>query len=133
MRPLLKKVACLHKFLRNLVFIQYLCCESTVFWNDQGVGRFIFVAMYLEEPQSHYTNYSLPPPPPPMAWVPYMPPYEIFPLPPCGVVALSPSRPCGVVGVWYCPPPPSVVWWGCGTVPLPLWCGRGVIWYVGYV
>ena len=26
-------------------------------------------------------------------------PYEIFPLPPCGVV-----------GVWHCPPPPPVVW-----------------------
>ena len=67
-------------------------------------------------------------------------PYEIFPLPPCGVV-----------GVWHCPPPPPVVWWmgpiywshmrsspsppvvwwGCGTVPPP--CGVVGVWYGGYV
>ena len=69
-----------------------------------------------------------------------LPPYEIFPLPACGVVGvwycpspppgvvLSLSPPCGVVGVWYCPPPLPVVWWGCGTVPLPP-CGVVGMWY----
>ena len=52
-----------------------------------------------------------------------LPPYEIFPFPPCGVV-----------GVWHCTVPLPVVWWGCGTVPpSPPWFGGGVVWYVGYV
>ena len=94
-----------------------MCCKSLLRWNDQGIGRFILFAIYLQGPQSHYTNYSLPPPPPPWDGSHILPPYEIFPLPPCGVV-----------GVWNCPPPPPVVWWGCGTVPLPpLWCGGGVV------
>ena len=50
-----------------------------------------------------------PSPPPPWDGSHILAPYEIFPLPPCGVVA-----------VWHCPPP-------------PLWCGGGVVWYVGYV
>ena len=51
-----------------------------------------------------YMHQALPPPPPP-PWdgSHILPPYEIFPLPPCGVV-----------GVWYCPSP-------------PLWCGGGVV------
>ena len=52
---------------------------------------------------------ATPPPAPPWDGSHILPPCEIFPLPPCGVV-----------GVWYCPPP-------------PLWCGGGVVWYVGYV
>ena len=64
-----------------------------------------------------YMHQALPPPPPPMDGSHILPPYEIFPLPPrgvVGVVVLSLSPPCGVVGVWYCPPP-------------PLWCGGGVV------
>ena len=40
-----------------------MCCKSLLCWNDQGIGRFILFAIYLQRPQSHYTNYSLPPPP----------------------------------------------------------------------
>ena len=47
-----------------------------------------------------------PPPSPPWDGSHTLAPYEIFPLPPCGVV-----------GVWHCPPPPPC----------------GVVWYVGYV
>ena len=71
-------------------------------------------------------------PPPPLGWSHILLPSEILPLPPCGVVELSPSPlwcgggvvlslspRCGVVEVWYCSPP-------------PLWCGGGVVWHVGY-
>ena len=56
-------------------------------------------------------------PPPPMDGSHILPPYEIFPLPPRGVV--------GVVVLSLSPP---VVWWGCGTVPLPP-CGVVGVWY----
>ena len=65
------------------------------------------------------------PPSPPWDRSHILPPYEIFPLPPSGVVGVwnCPLPPlwcgggvvlffpsCGVVGVWSCPPPP------CGVV-----------------
>ena len=47
-------------------------------------------------------------------------PYEIFLLPPCGVV-----------GVWHCPPPPPVVRWGCGMVCwVCMVCMVGLVWHV---
>ena len=94
--------------------------------------------------------------PPPPSWdgSHILAPYEIFPLPPCGVVGVwhcpppppvvwwmgpiywshmrsSPSPPCGVVGVWHCPPPPPVVWWGCGMVCwVCMVCMVGLVWHV---
>ena len=45
---------------------------------------------------------ALPPPLPPWDGSHILPPYEIFPLPPCGVgCGAVPLPPCGVVGVWY--------------------------------
>ena len=38
-----------------------MCCKSLLCWNDQGIGRFMLFAIYLQGPQSHYINYSLPP------------------------------------------------------------------------
>ena len=69
-----------------------------------------------------------PPLPPPWDGSHILPPYEIFPLPPCGVV-----------GVWQCPPPrgvvlspsPPVVWWGCGMVCwVCMVCMVGLVWHV---
>ena len=66
---------------------------------------------------------ALPPPPsphPPWDGSHILAPYEIFPLPPCGVVA-----------VWRCPPPPPVVWWGCGMVCwVCMVCMVGLVWHV---
>ena len=62
------------------------------------------------------------PPPSPPIWdgSHILVPYEIFPLPPCGVV-----------GVWHCPPPPPVVWWGCGMVWwVCMVCMVGLVWHV---
>ena len=69
-----------------------------------------------------YMHQALPPPPPPPIWdgSHILVPYEIFPLPPCGVV-----------GVWHCPPPPPVVWWGCGMVWwVCMVCMVGLVWHV---
>ena len=61
-------------------------------------------------------------PPPPWDGSHILAPYEIFPLPPCGVVGVwhcPPPLPCGVVGVWY------------GMLGMYGVYGRsGMVWYV---
>ena len=137
---------CMHTctFIDGLIFPKI--CINT---------KHIYIYIYICTRPCH------PPPSPPPIWdgSHILVPYEIFPLPPCGVVGVwhcpppppvvwwmgpiywshmrsSPSPPCGVVGVWHCPPPPPVVWWMGSHIlvpyeifPLPPPCGVVGVWH----
>jgi len=95
-----------------IIYVKYMLYSYTVVYILCICYIYIYIHVYT-------LLYMLHPLPPQWDGSHILPPYEIFPLPLCGLV-----------GVWHCPPPP-VVWWGCGMV-LGMYGDVWCVWSVWY-